>query len=114
MRINITNTCMSLQDFKEIFNGSTNIKDVHLLCHQAGCPVYIVRANDEGCIIFWHPELDIHKNTINFIVEDNILRFIYDESEYNFMSVRDLRQDTLVNHMLGDNPFDDNFCVWKR
>lgn len=114
MRINIQENYLPLEQFKEMFEKTSNIKDVYLLCHQAGCPVYVVRDNKENCDILWHPRESETENIMDIVVSDGVMVFKYNGIECDFEPIESLRQNRLLNHMLGKNPFDDNYCVWKR
>jgi hypothetical protein len=113
MNINITSDYISLEAFSELLNGTSNIKDVHLICHQAGCPVYVIRDVNNKCAIFWHPSVDKEKDVIRIIVKDNILELIYNDKVEPFEELEDLRRHMMSNHMLGEKPFEEEYLVWS-
>lgn len=114
MRLNITESDISLEDLKATLNIANNLKDVHLLCHQAGCPVYLVRDEKDCCAIMWHPNKDDSKNVIKMVVTGGIAELIYEGATVPFKTLEELCHDFMTKHMVGDKPFDERFCLWKK
>lgn len=114
MRLNIADGYVPLEEFKAELQSTTNLQDVHFLCHQCGCPVYIARDINNACAIFWHPQIDRDKDVIKVNVIENVFTLTYKETLCEFGSIEELSRNMLSKHMLGDKPFDKNFCVWKR
>lgn len=114
MRINITEKDLTMEDFIKVLESSTNLKDVYLLCHQAGCPVYVLRNIEDKINIMWHPSLDKAKNVISLKVINGIGKLIYNEETLNFCTESELRKNLMSDYTLGVSPYDENYCIWKR
>ena len=112
MRLNITSEKVSLEDLLELFRSSSNIKDVYLLCHQAGCPVYVVRDLDNMCHLLWHPSKDEKRDVLNVRVIDGIFKIVFAGAVQPFESLESLSKGMVAKHMLGDNPFDTNYLIY--
>lgn len=114
MRLNITEEYVPLKEFLELLNTTSNLKDVHLLCHQAGCPVYVIRDENAKCDIMWHPCINEERNTSHAIINDGIFGQVYAGKVQAFETLEHLQKDIIVKHMLGDNPFDSDYLIWSN
>jgi hypothetical protein len=101
-------------DFVELLESTSNLIDVHLLCHQAGCPVYVIRNTNGKCAVTWHPCIEEEKNTLNIVINNGNFELLYKDEMQSFDTIEDLKNDMLSIHMLGENPFDSNYLIWSK